>query len=86
MIGTTPGSERVSLADGSQVTACQSKGTRNVSVIARLGLIPRNAEDVENNLFQLARNNAVGDGADTIVKGDSAELGKRTFLMYKCRP
>jgi hypothetical protein len=86
MIGVTPGANRVSLAEASQVTACESKGKRNVSVIARLGLIPRNPEDVEDNLFQVARNNAVEDGADTVVKGESKELGKRTFEMYKCRP
>jgi len=86
LIGVREGSERVSLADAKQVAACQSKGKINVSVLARIGLTDRDAEDVENNLYQLARNNAVDSGADTLVKGESTEFGKRTFEMFKCRP
>lgn len=86
LIGVREGSERVSLAEAKQVAACQSKGKINVSVLAKIGLNPRDAEDVEANLFQLARNNAVDNGADTLVKGESKEFGTRTFEMYKCRP
>ena len=86
LIGVREGAERVSLANANQVAACQSKGKINVSVLAKIGLNERDAEDVEENLFQLARNNAVDNGADTIVKGESSALGKRTFEMFKCRP
>jgi len=86
LIGVREGAERVSLADAKQVASCQSKGKINVSVLAKIGLNPRDPEDVEDNLFQLARNNAVDNGADTLVKGESKELGKRTFEMFKCRP
>ena len=80
-------SDRVSLADASQVGICQSKGTTTVSVLAKVGiLMTRSADDVEANLLQLARNDAVDAGADTLVKGESQELGKRTFAIYKCRP
>jgi hypothetical protein len=86
LIGVREGADRVSLADAKQVAACQSKGKLNVSVLARIGLTERDAEDVEANLYQLARNNAIDSGADTLVKGESKEFGKRTFEMYKCRP
>ena len=86
LIGVREGAERVSLADAKQVAACQSKGKINVSVLAHIGLTERDAEDVEANLYQLARNNAVDAGADTLVKGESTEFGKRQFEMYKCRP
>ena len=86
LIGVSKGSERVSLADASQVTACQSKGQTIVTVLAKVGFITRSVEDVEANLYQLARNNAVADGADTLVKGESKEFGKRTYDLYKCRP
>jgi hypothetical protein len=55
-------------------------------VLAKVGIILRYEEDVEENLYQLARNNAVDAGADTLVKGESKEFGKRMFEMYKCRP
>lgn len=86
IIGEKEGSDYVSLANANQVANCQSKGKINVSVMAKIGIIPRTEEDVEANLFQMARNNAVENGADTLVKGESKELGKRTFEMFKCRP
>lgn len=86
MIGERAGSDRVSLADANQVGGCQSKGKTIVSVVAKVGVINRLDEAVEADLYQLARNNAVDAGADTLVKGESKEFGKRTFDMYKCRP
>lgn len=86
IIGEKEGSDHVSLANPNQVANCQSKGKINVSVIAKIGILPRSEEDVEANLYQMARNNAVDNGADTLVKGESTELGKRQFEMYKCRP
>lgn len=86
LIGVREGAERVSLADANQVAACQSKGKTIVSVLTVVGFINRSEEDVEANLYQLARNNAVDTGADTLVKGESTAFGKRTFEMFKCRP
>lgn len=86
MIGERAGADRVSLADANQVGGCQSKGQTIVSVVAKVGFIKRLPEAVEADLYQLARNNAVDAGADTLVKGESKEFGQRTFDMYKCRP
>jgi hypothetical protein len=86
LIGERPGSDRVSLADASQVGSCKSMGKTVVSVLAKIGFIDRAPEAVEDNLYQLARNNAVDAGADTLVKGESNKFGQRTFEMYKCRP
>jgi hypothetical protein len=86
MIGVRDGSDRVSLADAGQVSGCQSKGETIVSVVAKVGFIKRLPEAVEADLYQLARNNAVDAGADTLVKGESKEFGQRSFGMYKCRP
>jgi hypothetical protein len=88
IIGVREGAERVSLADANQVANCQSKGAVTISIFAKAGItgITRAEKDVEDNMYQMARNNAVDAGADTVVKGESPELGKRTFAMYKCRP
>ncbi len=86
IIGERPGSDHVSLANANQIANCLSKGKINHSVIAKFGILPRIEEDVEANLYQMARNSAVENGADTLVKGESKELGKRQFEMYKCRP
>lgn len=86
MIGVHAGSERVSIADESQVGACQPKGSTIFSVLAQVGVLTRHTEDVEANLDQLARNEAAATGADTLVRGESPELGKRAYALYKCRP
>jgi hypothetical protein len=80
------GSERVALADESQIAGCKSLGDINVSVLAEVGFINRSVEAVEANLLQLARNGAVDAGGDTVVKGNSPDYGRRTFAIYKCRP
>jgi hypothetical protein len=33
----------------------------------------------------MARNSAVEDNADTIVKGESKKFGERAYALYKCR-
>lgn len=86
MIGVRAGTERVSIAEANQVGSCLLKGKNTVSVLAKVGFVVRDAEDVEANLYQLALNDAVDAGADTIVKGESPAYGSRTFALYKCRP
>lgn len=81
-IGTREGVERVSLAEAKQVASCQSKGSTTISIFAK----GRAEKEVEANMYQMALNHAVDVGADTIVKGESPEFGKRTFAVYKCRP
>jgi hypothetical protein len=81
-IGVREGADRVALAEANQVAGCQSKGAIIISVFAKF----RIEKDVEANMYQMARNEAVDAGADTVVKGDSPEFGKRTFNLYKCRP
>jgi hypothetical protein len=81
-IGTREGVERVSLAEESQIASCQSKGKITFSIFAK----GRAEKEVEANLYQMALNHAVDVGADTVVKGESPEFGKRTFAVYKCRP
>lgn len=82
IIGVREGSERVSLAETKQVANCQSKGAVTISIFAK----GRSEKEVEANMYQMALNDAVDAGADTIVKGESPEFGKRTFALYKCRP
>lgn len=81
-IGVHEGADRVSLAEAGQVASCESKGSVIISVYAKF----RIEKDVEANMYQMARNKAADVGADTVVKGESPEFGKRTFAMYKCRP
>lgn len=86
IIKASKGAERVSLANADQIAACQPKGKTTVDVFAKVGFVKRDADEVEANMYKVARNDAVEMGADTIVKGESPEFGRRIFLLYKCRP
>lgn len=85
LIGTTPGADQVAVANPDAVGICKPLGRTSVSVYASSGPFTRSAEAIEANLEQLARNEVVKQGGDTIVKGDSTQLGQRFYDMYKCK-
>lgn len=85
LIDARVGAERVNVADAGQVTNCQPKGKVTINVLSKVGFIDRSPDVVEGNLLKLARNSAIDADADTIVKGDRADVGTQTFSMYKCR-
>lgn len=85
MIGERLGADQVVLADATQVSKCKSLGRTTLSVLSSLGPITRSAEAVEDNLLQMARNEAVDKGGDTVVKGTSMEYGKRSYEIFKCK-
>lgn len=79
------GSEQIVIAGLDKISGCELKGKVNVSVLSKIVFITRNKEDVEANLDQLARNNALEMQGNTIVKLDSSEFGRRDFSIYKCK-
>ena len=85
LIGERIGADQVVLADATQVSKCKSLGRTTLSVLSSLGPITRSAEAVEDNLLQMARNEAVDKGGDTVVRGASMEYGKRSYEIFKCK-
>lgn len=86
LIGEREGADHVALAAATQVSSCKSLGKTNLSVLSAVGPITRSAEAVEDNLLQMARNEAVSKGGDTVVKGNSMQYGTRSFEIFKCKP
>jgi Domain of unknown function (DUF4156) len=84
-IDVKSGSQNILLLEAKQVGSCELKGKVTSSVLSKVGLFSRSVEGVEENLLQMAKNSAVEDGGDTLVKGESTEFGKRTFSIYKCK-
>lgn len=85
LIGERLGADQIVVAEATRVSQCKSLGRTTVSVLATLGPIARSNEAVEDNLVQMARNEAVSKGGDTVVKGNSLEYGKRSFEIFKCK-
>ena len=84
MIDIRPGSIDVNLQNSSSISNCKPMGKVTVSVMTEFEIYTRSADDVESNLLQMARNSAVDSGADTVVKEEMIEYGRRTFALYKC--
>lgn len=80
-----PGSEKVLLVNKQDIANCVSKGKVTSTVTSKVGIYTRDVDTVEANLVQLAKNSAVAEGADTIVKGASKNYGEREFDLFKCR-
>ncbi|QKO21232.1 DUF4156 domain-containing protein [Rhodoferax sp. BAB1] len=85
LIGERIGADQVVLAKESEVAKCKSLGRSTLSVLSSLGPLTRSAEAVEDNLLQMARNEAIDKGGDTVVKGNSLEYGKRSYEVFKCK-
>lgn len=85
LIGERIGADQVVLAKDTDVAKCKSLGRSTLSVLSSLGPITRSAEAVEENLLQMARNEAIDKGGDTVVKGNSLEYGKRSYEVFKCK-
>ena len=85
LVEVRAGSASIAVKEASEVSACESKGAINVSVVSEVAFYTRNPDAVEGNLLQLARNGAVDAGGNTVVRGNSSEFGKRSFSIYKCQ-
>ena len=79
------GADRVNLVNHERAADCQKLGRTRVQVAARVGFIPRNDDAIQENLDDMARNQAVEMGGDTIAALDEAEEGRQTFGIYRCR-
>ena len=80
-----PGGAEVRVARaGQDLGACEKRGEVSVSVKDRLGPYERNDIKVRDELETLARNEAPGLQADTVMpKGEPAD-GEQRFLAYRC--
>lgn len=85
IIGERVGADQVVVAKEAEVGKCKSLGRSTISVLASIGVLPRLPEVVEDNLLQMARNETIDKGGDTVVPGASAESGKRSFEFFKCK-
>ena len=74
----------VAVANPANVRGCENLSEVTVSVTSKVGIIKRDNDKVATELANLARNEAVGLGGDTIVPSSTIENGKQSFNVYKC--
>jgi hypothetical protein len=78
------GGEKVRTAWNDNVSACRSVGTITVSVLDHVGPLDRNSLKVRDELEVMARNEAVGLGADTIKPQGEPRDGQQTWGAWHC--
>lgn len=82
----TPEGAQVKLEPSVQaVQNCQHKGTINVTVKDRFGVMPRGADIVAEESETMARNDATSMGANTIVAETPLKDGRQQYGAYACR-
>jgi hypothetical protein len=74
----------VAVANTANVRGCENLREVTVSVTSKVGFIKRDADKVATELANLARNEAVNFGGDTIVPSSTIENGRQSFNVYKC--
>lgn len=67
-----------------RVAHCRLISKTQVSVASHVGFINRSQSDVEKDLQNLAMNQAVAQGGDTVSATGPADNGNQTFGIYKC--
>ena len=80
----TPEGKKVRLLTAGEVERCRALGTLTSQVAARVGVIPRSREAVQEDVLVNARNAASEMGGDTIVPASDLEEGKQVFQVYRC--
>ena len=72
------------LALGAATSGCTRLGEIEGSVKDRVALYQRNPLRVQEELETMARNEAVGLGANTVVPLEAARDGRQRFAAWRC--
>lgn len=82
-VKVSPEAQQVVVLPASRVGACTRIGVISTTVKAVVMGIPRDATKVRNELDDLARQQAVSLGANTVVR-QSVVNGKGSYAAYNC--
>jgi hypothetical protein len=72
------------LAMGASTAGCTKLGEIEGNVTDRVAVYQRNPLRVQEELETMARNEAVGLGANTVVPAEPAHDGRQRFLAWRC--
>lgn len=76
--------ERVRVLNPDEVNSCRELGQTNATVTPVIFGIDRPIETISKELQMVARNSAAKLEGDTIVALTIIDVGKQTFVVYKC--
>lgn len=76
---------RVAVTNSTNVTSCEKLREVTVKVTAAVGPVNRSGDKVAVELANLARNEAVGYGGDTVAALGPVRNGAQDFGVYRCK-
>lgn len=74
----------IAVANAANVRGCENVREVTVSVTSKVGFVKRDNNKVATELANLARNEAVNFGGDTVVPSSAIDNGRQSFNVYKC--
>lgn len=80
----TPAGEQVSVATAAQISNCRRIGAANVNALDSIGFVNRGASRLQEELVDLARNEAGDAGGNRVVPESTISEGRQTFGIYRC--
>lgn len=83
-VQVTPEGERVSLATAAEINNCRRIGVANVNALDSIGFVNRGASRLQQELVNLARNEAGEAGGNRVVPESTIDEGRQTFGIYQC--
>ena len=63
---------------------CQRAGTANVNAADSIGFVQRSARQLQEELVNLARNEAGNMGGNRVVPESTINDGRQTFGIFRC--
>lgn len=83
-VSLDPGAQGVAVRDTGSVSACERLGKTHTNTKAHVGFIRRRQSVVEEELTNLARNEAVRMGGNAIAPLGPPAEGRQDFAIYQC--
>lgn len=83
-VQVTPAGMLVNVATPSEVGNCTRVGTSNVNVLDRVAFVQRGSQKLQDDLVNLARNEAGDIGGNRVVPESTINEGRQTFGVYRC--
>lgn len=83
-VGVTTEGEGVRQATAGEIGNCRRIGQAQASTMARVALVERGGERMQDELLRLARNEAGSMGGNVIVPESVIVEGRQTFGVYRC--
>lgn len=83
-VQVTSAGRLVTVATPAEVTSCTRLGSSNANAISEIAFVQRGSEKLQDELIDLARNEAGDMGGNRIVVESPIEEGHQTFGVYRC--